>query len=342
MKKTILLIFAVGFIGLNTLAQEIKWVTLSEALELQKKTPKKIMMDVYTSWCGPCKMLDKKTFHNADVVDFVNKHYYAVKFDGEGNEDVKYKDNSFSNPNYKPELANRRNSAHELARYLQVNAYPTIVFFDEDAEVIAPIQGYQTPPQLELYLKMFSKNDHENITTQEEFNTYYKAFKAEFKGQSIEREEMKKIVFAILIFFMISESASAQKLNWHTDINEALVEATKEKKALMLFFTGSDWCGWCKKLQSEVFQTSDFENWSENVVLVELDFPKRTAQDDQTKAQNQQLKSMFQVRGYPTVYFVAPVKMEDGRTNLKSLGSTGYVKGGAKKWLDVANNIVVK
>lgn len=182
MKKTILLLFAVGFIGLNALAQEIKWVTLNEALELQKKTPKKIMMDVYTSWCGPCKMLDKKTFHNADVVDFVNKHYYAVKFDGEGNDVVKYKDNSFSNPNYKPELANRRNSAHELARYLQVNAYPTIVFFDEDAEVIAPIKGYQTPPQLELYLKMFNNNDHKKINTQEEFNAYYNAFKAEFKG----------------------------------------------------------------------------------------------------------------------------------------------------------------
>jgi thioredoxin-related protein len=182
MRKTILLIFAIGFIGLNTLAQEIRWVTLDEALELQKKTPKKIMMDVYTSWCGPCKMLDKKTFHNADVVDFVNIHYYAVKFNGEGNDVVKYKEKSFSNPGYKPELANRRNSAHELARYLQVSAYPTIVFFDEDAEVIAPIRGYQTPPQLELYLKMFNNNDHENITTQEEFNTYYKAFKSEFKG----------------------------------------------------------------------------------------------------------------------------------------------------------------
>ena len=110
----------------------------------------------------------------------------------------------------------------------------------------------------------------------------------------------------------------------------------------MLFFTGSDWCGWCKRLQSEVFQTSDFKNWSEKVVLVELDFPKRIAQDDQTKAQNQQLKNMFQVRGYPTVYFISPEKMEDGRTSLKSLGSTGYVRGGAKEWLKVANNIVVK
>lgn len=153
---------------------------------------------------------------------------------------------------------------------------------------------------------------------------------------------MKKVVFAFLMFFLFSESVDAQKLNWHIDINEAIETATKENKALMLFFTGSDWCGWCKRLQSEVFRTSDFKVWSEDIVLVELDFPKRIPQDEQTKAQNQQLKSMFQVRGYPAVFFVAPEKMKDGRTNLKSLGRTGYVKGGPEKWLDVANNIIKK
>lgn len=144
------------------------------------------------------------------------------------------------------------------------------------------------------------------------------------------------------MFFIISESADAQKLAWHTDINKALKTANEENKTLMLFFTGSNWCGWCKRLQSEVFRTSDFQKWSENVVLVELDFPKGIAQEDQIKAQNQQLKNMFQVRGYPTVFFVNPEIMEDGRTNLKSLGSTGYVRGGAEKWLDVANGIVKK
>ena len=67
-----------------SIAQEINWVTLEKAIELQKKTPKKIMMDVYTSWCGPCKMLDKNTFQNADVVKYVNANYYAVKFNAEG------------------------------------------------------------------------------------------------------------------------------------------------------------------------------------------------------------------------------------------------------------------
>ena len=74
MKKTIILILFIT-LGLQSNAQEIKWMSLNEALELQKVNPKKIMMDVYTNWCGPCKMLDKETFQNIDVAAYVNKHY---------------------------------------------------------------------------------------------------------------------------------------------------------------------------------------------------------------------------------------------------------------------------
>ncbi|ALJ05170.1 thioredoxin [Pseudalgibacter alginicilyticus] len=182
MKKNVLLVVLTMVFALSSVAQEINWVTFNEAIELQKKAPKKIMMDVYTNWCGPCKMLDKNTFQNKDVADYVNEHYYAVKFNGEGNQEVRYKDNTFANPGYNPANANRRNSAHQLASYLQISAYPTIVFFDENADVITPLRGYQTPPQLELYLKMFKADAHKEITTQEEFNTYYSSFKPQFKG----------------------------------------------------------------------------------------------------------------------------------------------------------------
>ncbi|WP_423856431.1 thioredoxin family protein [Yeosuana marina] len=181
MKKISLILVLTVLTSVTSIAQEINWVSFDEALALQKKTPKKIMMDVHTNWCGPCKMLDKNTFHNKDVVDYVNKNYYAVKFNGEGNETINYKGQTFSNPNYNPELANKRNSAHQLASYLQISAYPTIVFFDENGDVIAPIRGYQKPTQLELYLKMFKNDDHKAIDTQEKFNTYYSNFKPEFK-----------------------------------------------------------------------------------------------------------------------------------------------------------------
>jgi thioredoxin-related protein len=182
MKKFGLLIVLFVFIAFNSVAQQIKWVSFEEALALQKQNPKKIMMDVYTNWCGPCKMLDKNTFQNPDVAKFVNDNYYAVKFDAEGNEVITYKGNSYKNKGYKPEMASRRNSVHDLTHALQVNAYPTIVFFDEKGDMIFPVRGYQQPQQLELYLKMFLKDKHKEMKTQEDFNAYHTAFKPQFKG----------------------------------------------------------------------------------------------------------------------------------------------------------------
>ncbi|MFV0564410.1 MAG: thioredoxin family protein [Flavobacteriaceae bacterium] len=182
MKKILFLAVIAVFTTVTSVAQTINWVTLEEAVALQKENPKKIMMDVYTNWCGPCKMLDKNTFHNADVVKYVNDNFYAVKFNAEGNENINYKGKAYTNPGYKEELANKRNSVHELSRHFQVRAYPTIVFMDEEANLLAPITGYQQPTQLELYLKLFKENHHKDITTQEEFNTYHSNFKPEFKG----------------------------------------------------------------------------------------------------------------------------------------------------------------
>ncbi|WP_298346793.1 thioredoxin family protein [uncultured Algibacter sp.] len=154
---------------------------------------------------------------------------------------------------------------------------------------------------------------------------------------------MKNFIFTLFLTVLVSASNVAQeRLTWYTDINEAMDLAVKENKKMMLFFTGSDWCGWCIKLQNEVFKTSDFEKWSNDVILVELDFPRRTPQDEKIKGQNRQLQAIFKVRGYPSVYFVSPEKLPDGRMNLNNLGKTGYVRGGAEKWLEVANSIVKK
>ena len=180
MKKNILLFAFLLIVSITANAQKINWMTFDEALAAQDKNPKKIMMDVYTNWCGPCKMLDKNTFGNKDVINYVNQNYYAVKFNAEGNEVVTFNNKTFSNPNYKAELKNRRNSTHQLSRYLNVSAYPTVVFFDEDSKVIAPIRGYQRPQQIELYLKMFSTDKYKELSTQEAFNDYAETFNPEF------------------------------------------------------------------------------------------------------------------------------------------------------------------
>lgn len=178
MRKIVLI--ALLLFALNSNAQEINWLTLEEAVELQQKEPRKIIMDFYTNWCGPCKLLDKRTFNNKDVAQYINENYYAVKFNAEGNEKVTFNGNQFKNPQYDATKANRRNSSHELSRYFGVNAYPTIVFLNENKGLITQVKGFQSPQQLEIYLKLFQSNDYKNLKSQEDVNAYFNNFKPEF------------------------------------------------------------------------------------------------------------------------------------------------------------------
>lgn len=87
---------------------------------------------------------------------------------------------SYTNPNYDPARANKRNGAHELSRYFRIQAFPTTVFLDEDLNMLVPLRGVKKPQELELYLKMFKKDEHKSIKSQDAFTEYYKAFKPEF------------------------------------------------------------------------------------------------------------------------------------------------------------------
>ena len=149
---------------------------------------------------------------------------------------------------------------------------------------------------------------------------------------------MKNLTLSLLFISFLSLSFSQEKLVWHEDLKEAVTISQKENKPLMLFFTGSDWCGWCIRLQKEVFFKPEFTKWAaENVVLVELDFPRKKAQSQELRAQNAQLQQQFQVRGYPTIWFVKADKNSSGQVNLSQLGRTGYVKGGPAAWIATAN-----
>ena len=165
--------------SISLTAQEINWMTLEKAIEAQKTTPKKIFIDAYTIWCGPCKMLDKNTFHNKDVAEYVNKNYYAVKFNAEGNETINYKGVKYTNPNFKPNTSGR-NSSHQLSGVFGIRAYPTLLYLDEEANLIAPITGYKTPSQLELCLKFYNSSDVKSIT-KESWESYAANFTPEFK-----------------------------------------------------------------------------------------------------------------------------------------------------------------
>ncbi|WP_269686519.1 thioredoxin family protein [Flavobacterium lacustre] len=150
---------------------------------------------------------------------------------------------------------------------------------------------------------------------------------------------MNKIVLLFLLVFG-SMTTQAQELTWETNINKAIEVSNKTNKPLLLFFTGSDWCGWCIRLQKEVLKTPEFTKWAnENVVLVELDYPRRTPQTAEIKKQNAELQQAFGIQGFPTVFFAKAITT-DGKTNFQGLGNTGYVAGGPTAWLAVADGIL--
>jgi thioredoxin-related protein len=178
MKKIILALVLITTLSVS--AQEIHWMSFDQAIKAQKTNPKKIMIDAFTKWCGPCKMLDRNTFHNPDLVAYINENYYAVKFNAEGDEKIEFKGKTFGNPNFDPNKSGR-NSSHELAGYYGVRAYPTILFIDEKADFIGPLVGYKTPKQLELFLKVFKNDDYKNLKTKEDFEKYSSNFSYKFK-----------------------------------------------------------------------------------------------------------------------------------------------------------------
>ena len=158
----------------------------------------------------------------------------------------------------------------------------------------------------------------------------------------IKNKIMKKYISILLLFLSINVFSQEGNLEWHTDLNKAIEISIESEKPLFMFFTGSDWCGWCIRLQKEVFFKPDFVKWAkENLVLVELDFPRRKKLEESLKQQNENLRQMFAVRGYPTGWFVVP-EIEENKVNFKRLGSQGYVAGGPKNWIDGANKILSK
>ena len=153
---------------------------------------------------------------------------------------------------------------------------------------------------------------------------------------------MKGLLFVITLFCFSAVQAQdgGSKLDWNDNLVVAVDKSIAQDKPLLLFFTGSDWCGWCKRLQAEAFFQPEFEKWAkDNVVLMELDFPRRTPQPEELKQQNMNILRMFGVRGYPTIWFVEPTK-NGNEINFEKIGQTGYVRGGAEAWIAEANRIL--
>lgn len=126
--------------------EKVNWLSWDEALKKNKSEPRPFMVDFYTVWCGPCRMMNKNTFGDAEVAAYLNEHYYAIKFNAQGKDTVELAGYTLVNRQYDPKRARSRNGTHDLTMAMAaVNgsiAYPTVVFLNEKLEIITPVQGY--------------------------------------------------------------------------------------------------------------------------------------------------------------------------------------------------------
>ena len=120
-------------------------------------------------------------------------------------------------------------------------------------------------------------------------------------------------------------AAEPASLSWRSDYASALQEGRETGKPLLLFFTGSDWCVWCKRLHQEVFQSGEFaREVGSSFVFVEIDSPMRRTLKPELQRQNERLKQQFQVKAFPSVILVDPQGFEIARTGYKAGGGRNY------------------
>lgn len=155
----LILLVSVVFANAQT---KINWLSIEEAYAKQKITPKKVLIDVYTGWCGWCKVMDRETFTNAEVINYINQNYYAVKLDAESKKIIK-----LGTSVYKFDETNRSNEV-AIALLQGKMSYPSIVYLDESFNMIQPVPGYMNAKDFHQIITYFGGNYHKK----EQFENY--------------------------------------------------------------------------------------------------------------------------------------------------------------------------
>lgn len=137
------------------------------------------------------------------------------------------------------------------------------------------------------------------------------------------------LLISCLTLASLVHASAAEESSWLTDPAAASAAAKQANRPILADFTGSDWCGWCIRLKKEVFDTPEFKAWAtKNVVLLEVDFPRKKAQKPSEKTRNQALAEKYGIEGYPTIVLMDAAG--------KELGRLGYQRGGPEAWIAAA------
>ncbi|MBY5957036.1 DUF255 domain-containing protein [Membranicola marinus] len=173
MIRILLSVLAVFFITFQASGQQqyksnIHWYTIDEAMDLQQKEPRKLLIEVYTSWCKVCHKLDQLSLSQEHIAKYINDNYYPVKFDAESKSTIYFLGQKYE---YKNEGSSGYHSFAYKITHGKLN-YPSLVFMDEDLRVIQSINGFQSPSKLIRILTYFADNYNKKIPWNE-FNSRY-------------------------------------------------------------------------------------------------------------------------------------------------------------------------
>ena len=176
MQKLMLVILSVFMLGFSSAdkpapaSEKLAWMTLAEAREAMAKEKRPILIDLYTDWCGWCKVMDKKTYTNPRVIAYLQSHFYPVKLNAETKESLRWNEKTYN--------FNAANRTNDFALYLTYGrlSYPTTVILPLDNSGPQPVPGYLEPKELELVVRYFGEGKY----GKQPFEEYQKTFKGEW------------------------------------------------------------------------------------------------------------------------------------------------------------------
>lgn len=150
----------------TAVGEDLTWLSWDEMVDAQAENPRKVLVDVYTEWCGWCKKMDASTFVDPTVVDYLQANFYVVKFDAEQKGDIEYRGHTLK---FKP---GGRRGSHELAVALLNGrmSYPSLVYLDENLDRINISPGFKQAPDLMKELEYIA-DEHYRTATFQEYST---------------------------------------------------------------------------------------------------------------------------------------------------------------------------
>lgn len=229
------LFIAIQFTSFAQDEKSIQWKSLEEVFELSKKEARPIIVDVYTDWCVWCRHMTKTTFSNLSIINYINTHFYAAKFNAETLDTITFKGKKYINRRI------GRKPTHDFAIALLDGklSYPTIVYFDKKGNKMV-VPGYKEPKDIEAFLVYFAENIGETASIDNFMINYMYSFPQAFKKDHS--------------IFKIDKSLRPDTLGvveWFKP--DAVLELSKKKKKPIMVYLYTDWCIGCKVMDKTSF-----------------------------------------------------------------------------------------